>query len=236
MNLLATGGTHYLTPMLAFRLATLCSVVLVGGCISGGPVRSLVPAARNPAVVERNVDGTVTLRSVKTHVVSVLPLNKRFSGDVYALPSLHVIVTNGGDKNITLKPADVSARAGDQDVAVPTPLALQDRLDREQAAVGGSRTSFPVMRDASQPGELPHGYHGERGPPGPNRPEPFGALDYKVPKRFVEEALEPQMIRPGESGGGRILLKAEDILSGLPLKVVVTVAGEKHEFLFEVRY
>jgi len=25
-------------------------------------------------------------------------------------------------------------------------------------------------------------------------------------------------------------------LSGLPLKIVVTVAGEKHEFLFEVRY
>jgi hypothetical protein len=57
-----------------------------------------------------------------------------------------------------------------------------------------------------------------------------------VPTRHVEEALRPQVIRPGDVGGGRIMLESEDILSGLPLKVVVTVAGEKHEFLFEVRY
>jgi hypothetical protein len=44
------------------------------------------------------------------------------------------------------------------------------------------------------------------------------------------------VIRPFDVGGGRITLEAEDILSGLPLKVVVNVAGEKHEFLFEVRY
>jgi hypothetical protein len=57
-----------------------------------------------------------------------------------------------------------------------------------------------------------------------------------VPARLIEQGLQPQAIGPFDVGGGSIVLEPQDILSGLPLKVVVNVAGEKHEFRFEVRY
>jgi hypothetical protein len=219
--------------MLAPRLVILFLLLLTAGCIGGGPVRSLAVAASNLTAVERSLDGTVTLRSLQTHVVSVLPMNKRFSNATFTLPSFHVIVTNGGKENVTLMPRDVAAYAGDRRVKLLTPLALQERLDDEQAAASGSTVSFPIgMRDASQPAETRRGH---TSPTGPAR-QPFDAPGFKVPARLIEEALQPQVIRPFEVGGGRIMLEAEDILSGLPLKIVVTVAGEKHEFLFEVRY
>jgi hypothetical protein len=223
--------------MLAPKLGILFLPLLAAGCIGGGPVRSLAVAASNPAVVERNLDGTVTLRSAQTHIVSVLPLGGRFSSDTFTLPSFYVIVTNGGNENVTLKLRDISAYAGDRRVALLDPTALQERLDREDAAAGGSQTSFPAgMRDASQPAEVRRGHHRHSAPTTP-AVEPLGAgLHFKVPARVVEQALQSQVIRPFDVGGGRIMLEAEDILSGLPLKVVVTVAGEKHEFLFEVRY
>jgi hypothetical protein len=219
-------------PMFAPRLGIFFLLLLAAGCTSSGPVRSFGVAASNPAVVERNLDGTVTLRSLQTHIVSVLPLNKTFSSGTFTLPSFHVIVTNGGKENVTLKPSDISAYAGDRRVALLDPYAMQERLDREQAAAG-TRVSFPVgMRDASQPAEVRRGHSDLTGP----RIEPFNAPTFKVPPRVIEEALQPQVIRPFEVGGGQIMLEAEHILSGLPLKIVVNVAGEKHEFLFEVRY
>jgi hypothetical protein len=219
--------------MLPRKLGILCPIVLAAGCFSSGPIRSLAPAANNPAVVEHNLDGTVILRSQRTHVVSVVPLGERFSSDVWGLPAFYVIVTNGSKENVTLQPNDVSAYAGDGRVALLNPRALQERLDQEDAAAASRWPSFPVgMRDASQPAEIRHSH------PSPTRPavEPFNTLKFKVPTRLAKEALEPQVIRPFDVGGGRIVLEGEAILSGLPLKIVVTVAGEKHEFLFEVRY
>lgn len=237
--------------MPAAKLGLLLPVLLVAGCTSSGPVRALVAAPENTAVVERNHDGTVTLRSLQTHVVSLLPMNQRFSGDRFTLPSLYVLVTNGGHANVTLQPADISAYAADRRVALLDPPALQDRIDREQAAAGTS-VSYPISnRDASQPAEEPRGYHANPDshrtridgttaprPNDPTRPklEPFNAPPFKVPSRLVAQALQPQVIRPGDVGGGRVMFEAQDILSGLPLKVVVNVAGEKHEFLFEVQY
>jgi hypothetical protein len=216
--------------MHAVRVGLVVLILFAAGCASSGPVRSLAVAAAGPARVERNLDGTVTLRSLQTHVVSVLPLGERFSHDVWGLPALYVIVTNGGKENVTLRPGDISAYAGDRRVALLNPVALQDRLDREQAAAG-SRVSFPVMRDASQPAEARR-YPNIIDAPG----QPYSAPDFKVPTRLADEALQSQVIQPGDVGGGRIVLEGEHILSGLPLKIVVSVAGEKHEFLFEVRY
>jgi hypothetical protein len=221
--------------MFALKLGILFPILLGTGCTWNGPVRSLAVATSNPALVERNLDGTVTLRSMKAHIVSVLSLNKTFSSDTFTLPSLQIIVTNGGKENVTLKPGDISAYAGDRRVTLLDPTALQERLDRVQEAVGG-RPSFPVgMRDASQPAEIRQGRHPHSDPTRP-RLEPLDELKYKVPARIVEQALQAQMILPFEVGGGLIMLEADDLLSGLPLKIVVTVGGEKHEFVFEVRY
>jgi hypothetical protein len=220
-----------LTSMPAPKLGILFLIPLAAGCVWNGPVRSLATAANQRAVVERDPDGTAMMRSQQTHLVSVISRGTRFSHDSYALPSLYVIVTNGGDKDLTLKPGDISAYSGDQRVALLNPSALQERLDR--ADVSGP-VSFPVgMRDASQPAEIRRGHHRSLTDP---PIQPFAELKFKVPAQFVEQALQPQVLRPGDSGDGRIMLESQDILSGLPLKIVVNVAGEKHEFLFEVQY
>jgi hypothetical protein len=217
--------------MPAPKLGFLLLIPLTAGCVWNGPVRSLAIAANNKAVVERDADGTVLMRSQQTNFVSVISRGTTFSHDSYALPSLYVMVTNGGEKNVTLKPGDITAYSGDQRVALLNPPALQERLDR--ADVSGP-PSFPVgMRDASQPAEMRRSHHRSLTDP---PTEPLADLKYKVPARFVEQALQPQVLHPGDTGDGRVMLESQDILSGVPLKIVVTVAGEKHEFLFEVRY
>ena len=219
-------------PSRALGLVAL--ILLATGCTWSGPVRSLTVAANNPSEIERGLDGTVVMRSHRTHFVSVLSRGDRFSSDTLTVPSLYVIVTNGGKDNLTFNPRDIAAYAGDRRVALLHPPALQERLDHEQAAAG-SKVGFPIgMRDASQPAKVRHG-HGHRDLTSPAI-EPFGAPGFKVPARLLEQALQPQVIRPGEVGGGRIMLEPEDILSGLPLQIIVTVAGEKHPFLFEVQY
>jgi hypothetical protein len=219
--------------MYSLKLSILLLLFSAAGCAWNGPVRSLAVAANRTAVVGE-LDGTTVMRSHQMHVVSLLPLNTTFSRDTFTLPSFHVIVTNGSNKNVTLKPVDISADVGGRRVALLGPSALQDRLDREQVAVG-SRVTFPIMNDASQPAEVRQGHPRHSDPTRP-RVEPFNAPTFKVSARHVEEALRSQVIRPGDVGGGRIMLESEDILSGLPLRIVVTVAGETHEFLLEVRY
>lgn len=220
--------------MLATKFGILFPVLLAAGCAWDGPVRSLTTATNNPAIVERNVDGTAIMRSSRTHLVSVLSRSDKFSNDTFTLPTLYVIVTNGGKEKIALGPSNISAYSGDRRVALLDPLAMQERLDLAQAATG-SDGRFPVgMKDASQPAEIRH-RHRHQSSIGPAA-EPFSALNFKVPARIVEQSLEPQVIQPFDTGGGRIVLESQDILSGLPLKVVVNVAGEKHEFLFEVQY
>src|SRR4051812_17242713 len=91
------------------KVCVLCPILLAAGCASSGPVRSLVVAAGNRGEVERNLDGTVTLRSQKTHLVSVLPLNRNFSGETFGLPSFSVIVPKGGKENLPPQPGDILA-------------------------------------------------------------------------------------------------------------------------------
>jgi hypothetical protein len=195
--------------MLPPRFALFFPVLLLAGCAWGDRVRSISTAANNTAVVERDADGTVAMRSYQKHLVTVLWRGERFAGHTLAMPAFRVIVANGGDQPIKLNLTDVTASSGGKRVAVLDPSGLKDRLDAEQ----------PGPTHAPRPGS---GY------------EPFSAPKFKVPAWILEEALRSQVIRPGDVGGGRIMLESEDILSDFPLKVVVTVAGEQHEFLFEV--
>src|SRR5262245_35031088 len=110
--------------MLALRLSIVVPILFAAGCVSHGRVRSLTIAGNNSAVVG-DFDGAAVMRSEQTHLVSVLPVSRTFSNGTYALPSFHVIVANAGRENITLKPGDISAFAGEGRVALLDPAALQ---------------------------------------------------------------------------------------------------------------
>jgi hypothetical protein len=50
----------------------------------------------------------------------------------------------------------------------------------------------------------------------------------------LRRMLQRSTVPPRGTAGGAVKLHAEDIRSGQPLKLVVTVGGEAHEFVFEV--
>ena len=214
------------------RAATLAIAVgqLAAGCTWNGPVRALSAGANPTLAVDRDPDGALTLRSQQTHLVSVLARTDRFSHDSRSLPTFYVLVTNGTGQPVTLKPTDVTANSGTLPVTLLSPPALQERMDRELVYRPGS---YPVgLKDASQPAEIRSG-HGSIVDP---RVEPYPELKFKIPPHIAEQALQSQVIPPGQTGGGRIVLESRDIHSDAPLTVTVTVAGERHAFGFEVRY
>lgn len=216
-----------------FNQSALAAVIcLAAGCASSGPVRSLAVAQGNTAVVDHGFRGGVALRSERTHVVNVRPLKEKFSDATFTLPTFAVLVTNGGVENVELKPNDIAAFSGDRRLVVLNPTELQERLDREQGSRGSESSPSGVPRATP----LDEPVHRPSGPSvvGPSQAwEP--PADFKVPRWLVEDALRMQVIRPGEVGGGDVVIEAEHIAAGRPLKIVVTVAGEKHEFLFDVR-
>src|ERR1051326_5342368 len=103
--------------MPANKSTLLALACLLGGCASSeGPVRSITIAANNTATVDRGFGATPALRSERTHVVNVRPLNEKFWNDAlaYAMPSFAVLVTNGGTQPINLKPNDVAVFSGER--------------------------------------------------------------------------------------------------------------------------
>jgi hypothetical protein len=50
----------------------------------------------------------------------------------------------------------------------------------------------------------------------------------------LSEILRRNTVRPGEAVGGLVKFKNSDLKTGKPFRLVATVNGENHEFLFEV--
>ena len=53
--------------------------------------------------------------------------------------------------------------------------------------------------------------------------------------RGLRNLLTPGTLAPGGRTGGVVKLHPEDLRSGRPLRLVVTLGGETHEFQFDVR-
>ncbi len=211
----------------------LALVCLGGGCAASGPVRTLAIAANNQAVVDRGFTGMAALRSEQTNVVTVHPLRAKLWHDERApQPWFSVLVTNGGTQNLILLPNDVAVFSGERRIVLLNPGDLADRLDAAQRKGPNDDANGP----APSRGAAPHRPAGGPGIPTPaeEQRDRFGAPWFKVPAAIVENALRTQTIRPGAVGGGDIVLDASQVQPGFPLKLVVTVAGEKHTFLFDV--
>lgn len=240
-------------PHSSLRLALTGALVLAAfsGCES---TRTLRIASDNPGTFSYDTDGTVVLRSEKTHSVAVRIARERGASSAATLPALSVYVTNGGNIPVTLGPENVSAVTGEnQPVPVLGRADVASRLRREDQQTAtpsyssSASRSNSIAKDASMPGESGFPKEMSNNTPVYNDPYPSAASVapvVRVDRSSVgtinhEGVLSPLLVRasipPGQTGGGTIKLDPALVAVGAPVRVTVSVAGERHEFVFTVQ-
>ena len=235
-------------------------LALCSGCTTTRTL-SVSPANRTAATSEQ---GVPCLQSAKKNVVTVWLLTPQYQTDLrqFDLPAFRVLVRNGGDQAFDFSPANVTASSGGNSVHVFTSGEYCEAIDRraevllqyvdrqtaqqkaqeEQTRVFLATAEPPEYRDWNktlgrdlallQSGSAIEGLPGIEGAAADQR----NAINLKR-KNLLDEAqlmLVQQTVEPGLMAGGIIKLDLVQISRGQPLKLVVTVGGEAHEFVFEV--
>ncbi len=241
--------------MMARRLILPAVACVLAGCTSSG---TLAPSRANPspAIVEH---GRALLRSSKTHAVAVVLLTPQYEARMSALPAFLVVAANGGETPLPFSPGNVRAFSGDTEVKLYTYRELAWRInlaaERQAETIGENAAADFMEAHSSQVAQshtfdLPAITTG-RFQPTTATPVVDPALAtvalnqmVKTSQGVAESITAPQLdqlegllrenvIEPGQRAGGMVKLHPEDIKSGLPLKLVVSIGDEKHEFLFD---
>lgn len=200
------------------------------GCVSSAP-RSIVsrPGVTTP-------DDPALQSQDKTHRVRVRLLTPTFSTRTEELPAFDISVTNRGSTPLLFAASNVAVFSGTDPVRVYTAGELVDRIqkDAQQAAHEKSGESAEKILQSS----------GTRHDPSLAIAmiERDKMVDQSAAARATEtekfaalvKSIIPVSITPDGTGSGVIKLHAEDIAEAKPLRIVVTIAGESYEFIFEV--
>jgi hypothetical protein len=201
-----------------------------GGCASSGPL-TIVPRP-SPAIT---ADPTL-LHLRKTHRVEVRLLTATYSTRTAELPSFEVSVTNDGPTPLSFSARNVAVFSEAKPVGIYTASELIDRIQKEAEKEAHERSGASAEKILQAPSTR-------------NDPsaaiamiERDKAIDQSAATRaastakFAElvKSIVPVSISPGGTGSGIIKLHAEDIRTGQPLRIVVTIANESYEFLFDV--
>ena len=158
--------------------------------------------------------------------MAVRLLNEKFADAAERLPEFSIIVKNGGTSPIFFSPDNVTAFSGEQPVTVTAFGELNAKMLRE-AQIAAGRTTL-LGKDVTEDGET-----SSRDPITMRPP----IWDHVEPPResSLDHILGASSIVPGDLNGGVVKLNADEIQPGVPLRLVVRVSGEVHEFLFDVR-
>jgi hypothetical protein len=212
---------------LGVRFAMAASVaVAVSAC-----TRTLSVSPVNPAQLTVE-NGRPALRSQLKNRVEVVLLHREFSYQLASLPAFDVTVWNAGDTPFVFSTKNVTAFSGDAPVRVYTSGQLEARArhDSELAVeleahtawdVGPANSAIARSREAGSEMDARH------------RAENIGEAG-QGRMRWIESLLRSQEVGPGQMAGGVVKLNNEDIKTGRPLRLVVTVGGEEHPFVFDV--
>jgi hypothetical protein len=230
------------------------AVLLGGGCTN---TRTLSVSPANPTMVTSE-QGMTSLRSVKRNAVTVCLLTPQFqtARREFDPPTFRVLVRNDGDKVCDFSPANVTALSGASSVHVFTRMEYCQAINRYEDALlrlGHGQTSLHEtsgdgLQDVSAMSLDPAMSKGVSNRPvqefseyaaipstGASTPQQ-AAVNHRR-KALLDEAtrmLVQRTVAPGTMAGGIIKLDPAKISHGQPLKLVVTVGGEAHEFVFEV--
>lgn len=234
-------GTMFpqLTPLrprfhLVSLLGTIAVSLLFVGCESTRQY-SIVPAGQ---AVPQTADGGFVVE--KSHRVEVQLLTPLFSTSVKEIPTFRVAFQNRGETAYPFKPSDVAVYSGDHLVRAYLPVELVTRIQEEaardaeeytgqqaevflgSAGMGNSTTSDPSATIAKIEGA--------------KRTNAAAGRHTSQADQIAEvvQLIIPMNVPPGETSSGLVKLHAEEIQPGQPLRVVVTVDGERYEFDFVV--
>jgi hypothetical protein len=240
---------------LAFGLGFAIS--LGGGCTTTRTL-SLVPA--NPAAATSE-QGVTCLRSVQRNAVTVWLLTSKYQTDLHEFdpPAFRVLVRNNGGKAFDFSPVNVTASSGENPVHVFTGEEYCQAINRyedalleafhkqtaQQKAPTGELLDSISSRDpllsGGSSGQQMHDFTGMQYSDSLAKMEETAGdrrtAIYLRRKELLDEAnlmLVPHTVAPGSTAGGIVKLDPAQISRGRPLKLVVTVGGEAHEFVFEV--
>lgn len=247
------------TVSIIFGAAFLVS--LGSGCASTHTL-SLAPANPAAATLDR---GLQCLQSVQKNAVSVWLLSPKFrtEPDQFNLPTFWIQVSNGSDKACDFSPANVTVSSGGRSVYVFTQEEyghainshaefLLRRIAQQTASqtrkIGPPPESIAMydpLLSRGADGQLMHDFSMYQGgsstddsPISEETAEAKRAAINRWRQKMLAEVqfiLAPHTVGSGAKADGIIKLDPAQISPGQPLRLVVTVAGEAHEFVFEVK-
>jgi hypothetical protein len=245
----------------AFIIFGVGFVVSLGSGCTATHTLSLAPANPAAATFDRGVQ---CLRSVQGNAVSVWLLTPKFRTEQYQfdLPAFWVQVSNGSDQACDFSPANVTVSSGGKSVHVFTHeeycQAINSHADfllrriAERTASQteridpppGSIATYDPLLSRGADGQLMQDFsmyqHGSstEAPPGieETAKDNRAAIDTWRNKMLekAQQMLVQHTVASGTKADGIIKLDPAQISRGQPLKLVITVGGEAHEFVFAV--
>jgi len=237
--------THIPTMKASLLLPLLiASVVGLGGCTTTRTITVLPTGGLRP------VDelGSQVLLSQKVSGVGVRLLAKRFSSDDKMLPAFYVGVVNGTTGALGYSPGNITAFSGDHPVRVYSYAELRNTLNRNADAaissleaqaltqeVGPQGDAYSVFLPGTQGSLDDHRLRTMYADQAAAERNHLAALIQSMRQSNLSRLLRDSTISPSGFAGGIVALHARDLRAGQPLRLVVTVGGETHEFLFDVR-
>ncbi len=222
--------------------------LLLGGCAAPA-----LTVAKTSPLTPSFENGVPTLRSQKVCCVLVGQLSQRISTEPEAFPTFCVAITNGTRDLLAISPENFSAVSGGKRVRVLNQrqhlqLIARSRLAAERFARMDMPSRPIVGRDAA--GNLHQYSRTPHLPTGRDTYSPVSVINAAYPSAFPKTAAaqdgQPAQPRrqlgcltrcalpPGMLVRGLLVLHGEDIQRGKPLTIIATIAGETHEFQFEV--
>ncbi len=248
--------------MRAVQLSVLILALgVVEGCTTTRMV-SLIPEGQEVARTDHGLSG---VQSSKTNSVTVWLLDEdyrsvpgRFSPVV-----VRVDVANRSGRALAFSGANISASAEGRAVPVITAAEYRQELQRREQALlrevdlRRARTlageeSLRQYADLYAP-QTRRGINGELfNDTAWQQAESMASVKARLNEWAVEKRaairrqfagmmdragflLAPMMVESGKTAGGIVLLEPERLAPGQPVKLIVQVGGEKHEFLFAIK-
>lgn len=174
--------------------------------------------------------------SEKQNRVTVRAETSLFAPSLDQLPTFTVTITNRGNAPLVFSSGNVTAFSGAAPVRIYSPDDLESAIAHE-----ASFDKFTAEARGKTQVELATAANGlPGGPPlvtaNANMARDVAQAGWAERRRRAELAqmLIPSTVPPGGSVGGLIKLYPQDIVPGAPLKLVVALPGETHEFTFNV--
>jgi hypothetical protein len=201
--------------------------LLSSGCVY---FNTITPAPSQTTQISTD-KGTTFVTSTKESSVEMGLVRPTWGGQHSQFPILYVGIVNRTNTPIDLSPANIRISSGSNSIQIYTSEQLVT-LIKQQAAQKLGYVIQDTHYEQFWPTDEALTTATPFRTPAQIEEQKLTAIEKsnKIPKGFLGEIK----IRPGRSGGGRIIVNPSNIDPNQPLLIFVTLPGESHEFEFHV--